>query len=213
MPDLRKLFGLAVVYRAFQSAVGGRALVEYLDRYLKPTPGTRVLDIGCGPAGILRLLDPSIQYTGVDLSEAYIVNARRRFGARGRFVHSSVTDFVLSEPGEFDLVMANGVLHHLNDEEAVDLLRIAAAALRAGGRLVTIDGCYTTDQSRAARWVVSRDRGKHVRAAPAFAALARRHFVEVDEAVRHDLLRIPYSHLIMECRRPKVVSAATRIAS
>ncbi len=41
--------------------------------------------------------------------------------------------------------------------------RLARAALRPGGRLVTADGCYLDGQSRIARLLLKMDRGRHVR--------------------------------------------------
>jgi SAM-dependent methyltransferase len=96
-------------------------------------------------------------------------------------------------------VIAHGVLHHLDDDQARTLFRVARRALKPGGRLVTYDGCFTPDQSAAARFVVSLDRGRHVRTREAYERLARGEFSEVRTFVRHDLVRIPYTHLIMEC--------------
>jgi len=39
------------------------------------------------------------------------------------------------------------VLHHLDGEQAVGLIKLAHSALRKGGRLVTIDPCYAGDQN------------------------------------------------------------------
>src|SRR5436305_1563113 len=109
MASLRNILNLAPVYRFFQDLLGGNSRREYAGCYLQPRPGMRVLDIGCGPGDILRFLDPSIDYTGVDLSRSYIEHARKRFGERGRFLNESVANLALREPNNFDLVMANGL--------------------------------------------------------------------------------------------------------
>jgi SAM-dependent methyltransferase len=101
--------------------------------------------------------------------------------------------------GGFDIVLATGVLHHLDDEEARELFRTAREALRPGGRLVTLDGCYVDGQSRMARYLLSRDRGKFVRAPEAYVRLARSQFEDVQASVRDDLLRIPYTHVALVC--------------
>ena len=105
----------------------------------------------------------------------------------------------------FDLVLATGVLHHLTDAEAVDLFRVAHAALKPGGRLVTLDGCFSPGQSFVARQMLKNDRGQYVRDEAGYLALARQVFVEVTPTVTTDLLRIPYTHLVMECRREPVM--------
>ncbi len=203
---VRNLLSFSPVYRAFQDLMGGNARREYVQRYLKPEPGMRVLDIGCGPGDILRYLDPSIDYTGVDLSSAYIAHARKNFGDRGRFLNESVSDLAVREPASFDRVMANGLFHHLNDAEAVHLLDIAKQALKPDGCFVSIDPCYEPGQSAIARYLINKDRGDHVRRRPEYVALARSAFPNVNYEIRHDLTRVPYTHLIMTCPRSEAIA-------
>ena len=103
------------------------------------------------------------------------------------------------EQGTFDLVMAIGVIHHLNDAQAAKLFELARRVLRPGGRLVTFDGCYVPRQSRIARWMLAHDRGRFVRTQEEYLRLASAHFSKVESQIRHDLLRIPYTHLILRC--------------
>ena len=72
-------------------------------------------------------------------------------------------------------------------------------ALSAKGRLVTYDGCYVPDQSRIARWLLRNDRGQYVRTRDAYEKLAGSAFARVEPHLRHDMLRIPYTHLILRC--------------
>jgi hypothetical protein len=51
------------------------------------------------------------------------------------------------------------------------------------------------------RYLLSRDRGKFVRTLPEYEALARTQFDRVATYIREDVLRIPYTHLIMVCTR------------
>src|SRR5262249_59511280 len=102
--------------------------------------------------------------------------------------------------GSYDLALANGVLHHLDDEQALSLLRLAYTALKPGGRLVTFDGCFTPDQSRIARWLLRNDRGKFVRDEGEYRCLASTVFPEIHAQVQHGLLRLPYTHIFMVCK-------------
>ena len=189
------------IYRFFQAAVAGNMRDRYIRQYTRPQPGNKVFDLGCGTGEILYHLH-DVDYLGFDISEPYIQAAQSRFGHRGRFVCGDVGFTTIDdEAGTFDIALATGVVHHLDDATALKLFALAHKALKPGGRLVTYDGCYTADQSRSARWVVSRDRGAHVREVDHYLKLARSVFPQVDTFVRHDLLRIPYTHLIMECRR------------
>jgi len=103
--------------------------------------------------------------------------------------------------GEFDVVMANGLIHHLNDDEVANLGRIGAKALRPGGRLITHDPCYSGQQSGLARFIISRDRGQNVKSGEGYAALLRPFFAELELTIRHDMVNIPYSHAIMVAKK------------
>lgn len=189
------------VYSAFRRAIGtDRSWRVYLNEYVRPVTGEKVLDVGCGPADVLQYL-PEVDYTGVDISAEYIESAKEKYGKGRRFLCADASSFSLdSEQGTFDLVLATGVIHHLNDAEVGRLFRFARMALRPGGRLVTFDGCYVSNQSTMARWVLSNDRGKFVRTRAEYEQLASAAFSKAEGHLRHDLLRIPYTHLIMCCR-------------
>jgi SAM-dependent methyltransferase len=196
---LRRLLSHPAIYEGFQAAVGAARFRRILVRdYLRVRSGQRVLDVGCGPADILEHL-PEIRYVGIDLSAPYVESARQRFGARGRFFNADVARLGELESEPFDLVIAVGLLHHLDDAEAVELLRSIRPRLALpGGRLVTIDGCYAAGQSRLAAFLLSRDRGRNVRPPEGYVALGRKVFARVEASVRHDMLRIPFSHCILQ---------------
>lgn len=198
----RRVLSNAAVYSFVQRLLGAtgarRCLVE---DHLRPVPGERLLDLGCGPGDILELL-PAVDYVGVDVSSRYVEAARRRFGARATFIHADLGEVKLDPRERFDAVIAIGVLHHLDDRAASEVMGLAANALAPSGRLVTLDPGIDTRQRPLARWLVERDRGRNVRTPEAYAALARRHFASIEPAVRHHLARVPYTHVILECRGP-----------
>jgi SAM-dependent methyltransferase len=195
---VRSALAVPFFYRAFGRFIGGNARSLYVESYVRVRPGDRVLDIGCGPGDILSHLPP-VDYVGLDSSEEYIQAARKRFGDRGRFLHTPVRTASIDMPASFDLVLATGVLHHLDDSEALDLFRLARQALKPEGRLVTLDGCYLPGQSRVAKLLLRLDRGKFVRTQEGYTTLASQIFRRVEASIRHDLLRLPYTHIILEC--------------
>jgi SAM-dependent methyltransferase len=195
----RGVLSRPLVYEGFQRAIGARHFRKTLAReYFRPRPGDRVLDVGCGPAHMLEFL-PDVDYVGVDLSPAYIEYAKRAFGGRGKFLVADATSLEAHEPEPFDLVTAVGLLHHLSDKGAIQLLRGLRARLAGSeSRLVTIDGCYVGGQSRVAAFLLSKDRGRHVRSPEGYALLAQLVFNKVQIAVRDDLLRIPFTFCILD---------------
>jgi SAM-dependent methyltransferase len=199
---LKSLLDRPALYSWVQNLLGAqRARRIYVSEYLRVQAHDRVLDIGCGPADILEWL-PDVEYLGLDLSTSYIEQAKRRFGHRAQFMAADVASFAPIHCNYFDVVNAMGVLHHLNDEDAIRLLRIAHTMLRPGGRLVTYDGCYLESQSRLARFFLNQDRGQHIRDKDHYVQLASEVFgANVKPSIRNDLPAIPYTHLIMECQR------------
>ena len=142
----------------------------------------------------------SVDYLGIDVSPEYIERARRHF-PQARFVCQRVGRYDLADRDHFDIVLALGVLHHLDDTEALTLFQIARDAMKPGGRLITIDGVWTDGQSRVARYLLSRDRGRFVRSEAGYREIASQVFPDVQAHVRHDLLRVPYSLVILKCVR------------
>ena len=160
--------------------------------------GDGILDIGCGTGEILELLGGQ-RYFGFDPSESYIDAARARFGKDADFHVGSVSTPPALEGG-FDLAIAFGVLHHLDDSEARTLVGLAHDQLRSGGRLITLDPVLVPGQHPVARALARRDRGDFVRSPDGYLALASGRFESVQITEHHDYLRVPYSHLAMECQ-------------
>jgi SAM-dependent methyltransferase len=198
--SIRSVLAIPAAYQLWSSVVGGGAYDKVLvNEYVRPSAGGRILEIGCGPGTIVRYLPPS-EYLGFDLSPSYIEQAKKRF-PNANFVCERVSQFSLAKEQSFDVVLAFGIVHHLEDAEARQLFQIAHDALRPGGKLVTSDGVWTDGQSPVARWLLSRDRGEHIRNEREYVGIASQVFSNVRPSVRHDLLRIPYTHLILECIR------------
>ncbi|HEY0631820.1 MAG TPA: class I SAM-dependent methyltransferase [Thermoleophilaceae bacterium] len=198
----RRALRLPAVYGLLQRAVGSsESHPRFIREHVTPQPGQRLLDLGCGTGDIVKHLPP-VWYLGVDLNPLYIEEARRRHGDRGRFERLDIRTEAVDGGDPFDIVLAMGILHHLDDEGAHAMLRGAAHALRPEGRLVAIDPAWAPGQPRVAKLLIGRDRGQAVRDADGYGALARTHFDEVSVQVRGDLLRVPYTHAVLECARP-----------
>jgi SAM-dependent methyltransferase len=200
---LRALLSVPRLYSSVQEAVGaGRSRRLLAQRHIRAAPGARVLDVGCGPGELIGSL-PSVDYLGFDLNPRYIEAAKRDYGDRGRFFCADARDVDLSAEEPFDVVLAVGLLHHLDDAGVNRLLRLAASVLADEGRLVTFDGVLVPGQPRLARWLIERDRGREVRTFEGYLRLARAHFERVDHTVSEDFLRVPYTHLVMEVSLPR----------
>lgn len=203
---LRGVLSLPAAYNFVQDFLGGsKGRRTFVLEHVRASTGQRILEIGCGTAQNLNYL-AQVEYFGFDASEAYIQAARSRYPGRGTFICETVATTSVRNLPPFDIVIASGIMHHLADDEVESMLALASAALAHGGRLVTIDPCFTNPQSPVARFVISKDRGKNVRSLDQYERLLNPVFPDRTATVRTDLLRIPYTHAIFECR--KVPAAA-----
>ena len=199
---LRKALSSGRVYSWFQSVVGaGRTRRWLATNAWKCTGDEMVVDIGCGTGDMLEQLPPGIRYVGIDISAAYIERARKRFGARGRFLVGTA-ETVLEDAGSellgADLVVCNGLLHHLDDREVIGVLQLAAAVLRPNGRFVAFEPTYLQHQPSLARWIMGQDRGRNIRTDAEWRELVLRVFPDATARILTGLLRLPYTHVLLE---------------
>jgi len=197
---LRAIFSSPTIYSAFQTIMGAhRGRMTFVADFVRPQPNMNVLDMGCGPAEILDYL-PRVSYWGFDISAPYIAQATSRYGSKGHFFCTELNAEDLVDPPSFDIVLAIGLLHHLDDEAATVLLNLAHDALKPGGRLITIDPCLASGQNPIAEYLVLHDRGRNVRTRDGYESLVSSIFLEHRIEVRHRAW-IPYTHCFMECTR------------
>jgi SAM-dependent methyltransferase len=201
---VRSVLSSAGVYSLLQRLLGAqRSRRRLVDEFLRPGPGDRILDIGCGTAEILDALPDDVEYVGLDHSPRYVEAARARYGTRGRFLVGDAADMPAEVRSGFSLVVVMGVLHHLGDDEVVRLMRAAAKALTDDGRFVSSDNVWTEQQPWIARQLIARDRGANVRTVDTYVALAEQVFSKVVPTVRDDFLRVPYTLVMLECAQPR----------
>jgi SAM-dependent methyltransferase len=197
---IRAIFSSPVIYSAFQNLMGAHTFrIRFVEEFVRPFPGCTILDIGCGPADILAYL-PEVNYNGFDVSDAYISRARTQFGRMGQFHCKGLTFSDVGNMPKADIVFALGLLHHLDDDTASQVMRLAAEALKSGGRLLTFDPCFDAEQNFVSRFLVGIDRGQNVRTRVGYTALASEVFESTRVVVRHRAW-IPYTHCFMECTR------------
>lgn len=190
---------MPLLYDALQALVRADACREYFVRkHVRPENGQRVLDVGCGTAQVLKWLPPDVQYVGIDINADYIATAQRTYQRRGEFLVGTSNSAELLRRGPFDIVLAMFLMHHLSDSELNAFLRDVHRLLKPSGRFVSIDPCRVSEAGALERWMMDTDRGGFVRTPEAYKAQVQNVFRDVRLHVTSHLLRIRYSHAILE---------------
>lgn len=192
------ILGIPFFYNSLQAMLTGHSRRVYVNDYVKPKTGERIMDLGCGTGNMLPFFPDDVEYVGVDLSQAYIDDAKKKHKDRGTFICSSVDEVADQEPASFDIVIVGGLLHHIEDEVILKMLNMVNTCLKPGGRYVNIEPAYVDGQATFAKWMLNMDRGEFIRKPPEYVALLEQVFENVTADVRHDLMRVPYTHCILQ---------------
>lgn len=153
-----RAFEHPLVYRTLQAPFHERKLEPFLRR-LHRHPTMRVLDVGCGP-GTNAAHFRDVLYTGIDINPDYIANAQHRFP--GRFLVGDVTDAAVLPADQFDCVLLNSLMHHLDDAAVDGLLGRLGRLVAPGGAIHVLD-LVLPEHWSPARLLARLDRGRHAR--------------------------------------------------
>jgi SAM-dependent methyltransferase len=116
---------------------------EFLAETLRPRPGNRILDVGCGEGlaevAIGRLHLSQIRLVGVDIVVSKAIEARRETRAHNQRVAFAAADAVCLpfKDGAFDSTYCVAVLQHVADVPTA--VAEFARVTRAGGRVVAVE--------------------------------------------------------------------------
>jgi ubiquinone/menaquinone biosynthesis C-methylase UbiE len=136
------------------------------------------LDLGCGTAEFCRCFAPGV-YLGIDISEKYISFAKRR-NPEYSFAIAAGQNLCLRAK-TFPQILINGVIHHLNDEQAKYMLSETRRILTDDGKLLLIEDIETTSTSPFSRVIHSMDKGDNIRWREQYEQLLNK-FFEIEAA-------------------------------
>jgi SAM-dependent methyltransferase len=193
--NLYSLVKIPGVYKAIQWVLAPeRSLQRFVHEVIKPEGGQIVLDVGCGPARLLRYMS-NVDYTGLDINQASVEHAKTIYGNGAQFIVCDVSKGLPEFSRKFDVIIVSALLHHLDDDHARALFRQLRDLLAPSGRIVTIDNVWLPRQNPIAKIAISMDSGMNVRTVEGYRALAGD--LKVDHRLYRNLLRIPYDHVCL----------------
>jgi len=101
--------------------------------------GMNVLDIGCGTGTHLKMyLEKKCNIFGVDVSESMLNVAKKKLGRNATLELCDATNTPFSEDF-FDLVYCMTVLHEMDEDIRIGVLKEADRILKSNGRILLID--------------------------------------------------------------------------
>jgi SAM-dependent methyltransferase len=163
---------------------GGIPYYKWVIEFGVNKKGAKILDLGCGPADIMRFLkgDKPDYYYGVDISDEYLDTARKTLSELN--IQNDIEVIDLSQLGhsekinnylidkinllQINKVLLIGVIHHLTDEAVLSTLELLS-------RCPTIQEIYTqdivSDMNPINDFFVKLDRGEYIRQEAAYSEL------------------------------------------
>jgi len=136
------------------------------------------------------------KFVGIDPSPDYVRRATELF-PEAKFKCGTVGTVALEEEN-FDLIVISGVLHHVDDDEAVEIMRFANTHKSDRGKIIAVDPVFFPGQNFIAKWMARADRGKNVRTADSLEQLWRNALPTstIQISIKSGYLRVPYNHVV-----------------
>jgi putative AdoMet-dependent methyltransferase len=115
------------------------------------SPGSTVVDLGCGTGNTSALIPAASRLTCVDISTKMMELARPKLAhlPSVEFVQADLLEFV-DERREFDRLISTYAVHHLTEDEKGTLLQRVASSLSPGGIAVFGDLMFADRAAAAA---------------------------------------------------------------
>jgi SAM-dependent methyltransferase len=124
--------------------------VDALLRVVAPERGDRLLDVACGPGGVLNAFAPWVhQAVGIDLTMAMLSQARLRLAEGVVWLVCGDAERLPFPDAVFTLVVTTWAMHHFANPGRV--LEEAARVCRRGGRVAVADLVGSDDEAKRAR--------------------------------------------------------------
>jgi SAM-dependent methyltransferase len=196
---LKRILEIPGGFDLYQRVVGAPGAKRYfVQEVVRPRAGERVLDLGCGTGALCEYVPREAEYVGVDVDPDYVARARERFGGRAEFLRADIADLPVEAGRAFDVIMAFGVVHHLDDVQVGSTFAASRGRLAPAGRFVAAEPVARPSAGRFERFLMRHDRGRFIRSEDEYVRLAEAAFGRVSARAASGTYRIPFTVLLLE---------------
>tara|TARA_B110000967_G_scaffold197059_1_gene228361 strand:+ start:5280 stop:5894 length:615 start_codon:yes stop_codon:yes gene_type:complete len=197
---LYNLINNPIIYMIFQKIMSGTSFRKKIIKKNIRNKNKKVLDIGCGPAEILEYI-PSAVYYGFDIDRRSINYAKNKFKNNNyHFFCKRFEKDDLKRLPKFDYVILFGILHHIDNVEAKNILYLCKKVMKKNAILLTEDPIFIKKQNLIAKFLITRDRGMNVRIKDDYTNLVKTHFKKIKSNITRQFF-IPYTWFSMVCKK------------
>jgi ubiquinone/menaquinone biosynthesis C-methylase UbiE len=104
-------------------------------------PGETLIDIGCGPGQILKLIHqkyPDNELIGLDVDPEILKIARKNLPSDVKLIESSAMSIPIKD-ASVDVAISTVMIHHLSTKGKIKMIQEAYRILKPGGRFYLFD--------------------------------------------------------------------------
>lgn len=197
--QFHKILSSPLIYSTFQKLMKGDKIRKKILKLNVKKKNPKILDIGCGLGDSLEYIENPI-YFGYDISKTYIEYAKKKYKKKGIFLCRNFGQKEIKRLPKFDYILLIGILHHLTNDQILNLLRNIKKTLKKDGNLITLDPIYVNDQNYFARFLISHDRGKNIKTKKEYLKILKL-FFKNSVSRTYNQSFIPYTWFSMNCRK------------
>jgi SAM-dependent methyltransferase len=170
---VNKILNLPLAYRVW-SSIHFKIRADQIREAIKEDSHLKILDLGCG-IGLLKKYLPPCEYFGIDINPKYIEYAKRH--ANGCFYIGDIMQLnSYINNIDFDYLILNGVLHHLNNPQIRSLFKNIVNYIDKDGKIIIIDLVREAGLNYINKIFLRCDRGNFIRDKAEYSDLIRDYF-------------------------------------
>lgn len=192
-----KLISNKYIYIFLQKIMSATTVRKnFVKRHIKKN--YNVIDVGSGLSTILEGL-PKINYYGYDINSSHIKHAKKKYSKKNYHFYCKIfSKNEISKLPRFDCALLLGIVHHLNDKEFLEIIRLIASSLKKNGKILILDNVITSKQNFISRFLIKSDKGDNIRNLNQFKLILSKYFSKIQYKINHQIF-IPYTWLKIIC--------------